>query len=130
LTNVHDKIYLNETKKNLLVERYFKLSQLYCINQIITRLGVLDLSRSYLCQDSWSWTLTKSNSLQLTKFWHFQKVDLNHRDISMDNKNISDHIKPLLLQWKPLNVITDNVIIRLLWSNLPRLICPKSLFYT
>ena len=32
------------------------------------------------------------------------------------------------VQWKPLNVITNNLNIWLLWSNLPRWACPKSLF--
>ncbi len=35
-----------------------------------------------------------------------------------------------ILYWKPLNVIPDNVIIRLLLSNLPIIACPKSLFLT
>ena len=32
------------------------------------------------------------------------------------------------LQWKPLNVIADNVIIHLIWSNWPKLTNPKSIF--
>ena len=32
------------------------------------------------------------------------------------------------LQWKPLNVIADNVIIQLLWSNWPKLTYPKAIF--
>ncbi len=83
----------------------------------------------------WEWPLGHNNTLWRSKIVLLIKFvsNKNYLNVIMQGFNVI-HAVLLKIQLKPLNVITDNVIIWLIWSNWPRVFsvpynCLLSNFY-